>query len=377
MEAGSENTSVISPSDQDIRTSVGRIENLPAVEGCSGVFGQMPGNPAHFDGEAAPAPFEWSSLGDRGLGRVGGKAPCPKGGSTSLDTTQTSVEIGPTLDLGNRYSSEDPGKHKRPGPDGEICGAWWAFECRDCRGTFYAYKGCGDRITCKECRKKYLNRTYARFSPVIEGMKGTLRFMTLTVLNGPVLTERREHLRKSFRKARQRVAWKKIVKGGVYVEETTHSEEFGWHPHVHIIYAGRYFDQKELSEIWKSVTGDSHRVHVRLIKNKEEACRELFKYTLKEKGLPEKILEEARLAFSGRHLVGTFGDLYGEERDNEDQGEDEGMSCPYCGSDSLYRHLPFSWLPRGPPDFNKPKTDDFVKYVPGRCTILPARGRDI
>jgi len=315
-------------------------------------------------------------------GRAGGSAPNrPKGdGSTSFNTSPLSVEIdpkrptGPKLDKSG-FASVDPGSHTRPGPKGEVCGGWWAYQCRDCRKTVYYYKGCRDRITCSDCRRKYMEKTFARFSPVVKSMVGTLRFITLTVKNGMDLKERRNHLRKSFRKLRQRVAWKRVVKGGVYAEETTFGKG-GWHSHVHIIASGKYFPQDELTKLWASCTGDSVIVDIRKITSTKEACKELMKYCLKDAGLPDERLEEARLAFKRARLVGTFGNLYGSERDEEkDAGEEDGMECPYCGSNDLYRHKPFSWIPRGPPDVNMaPVYDRVGKYTPGQPGVLLALG---
>jgi len=403
VEAGSDNTNLSEVSVQDLTwASTGWIDRLPVVGKSQGA--PLNGRPLSISAESRPkggplpnavlarrAPAalvealpKESDPGERGLGRAGAEPPrstqrdrrglgavAPV--STSLDTTPLTVEVGPTLDLDGGYASEDPGSHERPGPEGETCGGWWAFECRDCRGTFYAYKGCKQRITCRHCRRRYMQKTYARFNPVIQSMQMPVRFITLTVKNGPDLKERRGHLRKSFRRLRQRVAWKRHVRGGVYAEETTWGKD-GWHSHVHIIASGKYFPQDELSELWGKCTGDSVIVDIRKISTKEEASKELLKYCLKESGLSEERLLEANEAFKRARLVGTFGNLYGDEQDeDEDQGKDDGMTCPHCGGGDLYRHLPFSWLPRGPPDLNVESFEICGQYVPGQTTVLPAR----
>lgn len=109
-----------------------------------------------------------------------------------------------------------------------------------------------------------------------------LRLITLTLRHSPdSLRTQLDNLRKSFRRLRQRVFWKRCVVGGIGTIEIKRTEGGEWHPHLHIVATGRYVDQAELSKQWLQVTGNSLVVDVREVYTHRAAIEYLCKYVTK------------------------------------------------------------------------------------------------
>ena len=216
-----------------------------------------------------------------------------------LDTLQTSGEHGSKVDEVEGYG---------PGPFGATCGRWMFLGCQSCgerRG--WVYKPCGDRFACRACRKRWGVDTRRRFWPVLQFFQRQrrVRFITLTVKNGPDLKERLDHLRDSMRKLSQRVFWRNAVRMGVRVLEVTWGRD-GWHAHFHILAVGDFLPFAELQAAWKEITGDSYIVNVKSA-DPATVSRELFKYTLKDAGIPSARMDEAKKCLAGRRCVELIG----------------------------------------------------------------------
>lgn len=197
----------------------------------------------------------------------------------------------------------------------------------------YRFDACGSRvIVCRDktCDGKYVlvgnycrNRWCvpcgnARSAHLAECFKSALknersRFITLTIRSdGEPLADLVEHLYASFRRLQRSQFWKNTITGGVAFLETkfNHRKE-RWHPHLHLIVQGKFVPQKQLSEVWETVSGGSRIVDVRLIRSANEAINYVTKYATKPalatiKDHPE-LLIEAILALHGKRMMIRFG----------------------------------------------------------------------
>jgi len=141
----------------------------------------------------------------------------------------------------------------------------------------------------------------------------TLRFVTLTLAHADVpLAQQTARLYRAFKDLRATSWWKDRVDGGAAFLEVTRNAESGrWHPHFHILVAGRYLPQHQLSQLWLDATGDSCVVDVRAVRDREEIARYVTKYVTKPfssnvfKDLAT--LTELVQALQGRRMLVTFG----------------------------------------------------------------------
>jgi hypothetical protein len=183
-------------------------------------------------------------------------------------------------------STEDPSKHR------------------------LAAHACHDRF-CKVCggeRSRLIARNTRDY------LKGApSRFITLTLRNdGRPLADLLKHLYASFTALRKTKLWKTTQTGGVAFLEVKRSPKTGlWHPHLHVLSQGKYIDQPKLSTAWKAVTGDSHIVDIRLVRDEASAVTYVTKYASKPMDgtvtdEPAHLIE-ALHALKGVHTVLTFG----------------------------------------------------------------------
>lgn len=158
-----------------------------------------------------------------------------------------------------------------------------------------------------------------------------LLFVTRTIKNGPVLTERYLHLRSAERKLRQMVRdankgkydllYAEAVAGAGGYEITFNAKKDTWHPHTHesILVPktlSAYELDTEMETIWQKITGDSFITRVREIDSSTpddlvKACCEILKYSFKQKGMTPELQYQAYRLVKGKRLQYTFGDLFG------------------------------------------------------------------
>ena len=184
---------------------------------------------------------------------------------------------------------------------------------------------CKKHLFCPLCAirrgSKQLSSYLSRYKAIIEH-NPTLRpcMVTLTVKNGPDLTERYNHLVTSLKKvtrarsralsgSRDKTEFSK-VKAAVGTYEFTNKNN-GWHPHVHIIaLVEENIDQAKLSKEWHTITGDSFIVDVRPISNPEEPIKgfaEVFKYALKFSDLTLEQQVFAAMQLHKKRLLFSIG----------------------------------------------------------------------
>lgn len=164
--------------------------------------------------------------------------------------------------------------------------------------------------------------------------------VTLTVKDGPVLSERFGHLVDS-----QRELWKRRhrKRGSVLddVEAAVWSYEVKrgrgsdlWHPHLHMVALAEVKpDAQRLAAEWHSITGDSFIVDVRPINQADVASGflEVFKYALKFSDMDVRDTFHAFHVLGGKRLVGSAG-LF------------RGIEIPENLKDETFDDLPFESL---------------------------------
>lgn len=162
---------------------------------------------------------------------------------------------------------------------------------------------------------------------VLEWIKGKkLRFVTLTLKHhAEPLGELMDKLYDAFKRLRKTKAWTSRVAGGVAFFETTWGEKNRWHPHLHVLVEGTYFPQIVLVNEWTRITGDSHVVDVRAVKDLQKTAEYVAKYTAKGWNQSvlarEDVLAEAVETLVGRRTATTFGTWRGFAMHDRDSNE--------------------------------------------------------
>jgi hypothetical protein len=179
--------------------------------------------------------------------------------------------------------------------------------------------------------KSYLDRW-----EVVHAEKPALKpfLVTLTVKDGPDLSERFKHLYKA-----QRELWKRkmriyptaldCVTGAVWSYEIKRGKTSGeWHPHLHMIALAESMpDQAALSTEWHNITGDSFIVDVRPISQDDPVSgfMEVFKYAVKFSDQPPADTVHAWATLRGKRLLGSSGDFRGVEVPDDLLDDPEGL----------------------------------------------------
>jgi hypothetical protein len=199
------------------------------------------------------------------------------------------------------------------------------MECPACRKVF-VYRGCmcGDRFNCPYCRKKRERRLRETYIKVLKRFEYPA-FLTLTLRRKGKLREDVKRLKKAFQKFRRRRDWKKRIRGYFGVIEITKNNV-----HIHMIIDCVWWEQGEISDIWREITGD-YIVDIRRIRDKEKAIKEVFKYVLKDYSLNEEELKEVKEELKGMRLVMASKGLALSSLDTTEISGHQ--KCPFCGED--------------------------------------------
>lgn len=139
--------------------------------------------------------------------------------------------------------------------------------------------------------------------------------LTLTVKDGDDLRERFAHLHAS-----QRELWKRVqrgrgssldgVAGAVWSYEIKRgSGSRSWHPHLHaIVLAESSPSQRQISDEWRCITGDSFIVDVRpIVGDPFDGFSEVFKYAMKFSGQSPEDTFFAWQCLRGKRLLASSG----------------------------------------------------------------------
>jgi hypothetical protein len=140
------------------------------------------------------------------------------------------------------------------------------------------------------------------------------RTVILTVRsNDDPLPQQLRFLRHSFSLLRRTAPWRAAVEGGIYtIEITVNQTTHRWHPHLHIVYAGKYLPQRTLQHHWHAITHGSKIVWIAAINSARSAAMELAAYIGKppdsQTWSPQQYRAYAR-ATKGTRMLQTFGAL--------------------------------------------------------------------
>lgn len=154
------------------------------------------------------------------------------------------------------------------------------------------------------------------------------RFVTLTRRSfGLDLRTTLDRLTDSFSRLRKTPFFRRHFKGGAAMIEVKRGKRSGdWHCHYHLIVVGDYLDQRELSNVWQTITGDSYICDIRRVDDNRKAAAYVAKYVSKPLDpscfIQDLDLVECILALHGRRLCNTFGKWRGVElEERADDGE--------------------------------------------------------
>jgi hypothetical protein len=192
------------------------------------------------------------------------------------------------------------------------------------------------------------NQTEAKIREVMKTTNGRLCFLTLTMKNAATLGGGLARLKEDFAKLkRSKKDWKAHIKGyfGAF-EYTFNPKTNDFHIHLHlIVLRGKFWNQSDISDAWREVTGDSFIVDIREIKNTHKGVKEVCKYPMKPANLmampDDKFLEVVKMKKGTRMFV-SGGCFYNVKLDDDDAADaddnifskfadlTEGDACPFC-----------------------------------------------
>lgn len=188
--------------------------------------------------------------------------------------------------------------------------------------------------TCGECIEIFFDRCKLSFCPLCAKINSTTRYkkaiqilrvlseledyhifmVTFTIKTGTELQDRMKALNDSLRKMQTNNAfWKNFCVAGFRSLEVTRSQR-KWHVHCHYLVVSRidWIDENDLHKLkkyWLSITGDSHVINVKIIKD-DKGIKEVFKYALKGSCFKPKDLYEYAMYSSKHRLYATTGIAY-------------------------------------------------------------------
>lgn len=192
---------------------------------------------------------------------------------------------------------------------------------------------CKSRI-CPTCAPLRVVALEARVRAAVSKIDDA-RLITLTLASSDApLSEQLARLRECFTRLRRRRVWSAHVRGGVATIEVTWSpSRQQWHPHLHIIADGTFWEQAKVADVWEAVTGDSRVVDIRRVPSREALVRYVAKYASKSQdpsGLPASRWIEWCTSTHGLRMASTFGSLHGTLVDHDDA--DEQGPCEHVAS---------------------------------------------
>lgn len=177
--------------------------------------------------------------------------------------------------------------------------------CGNCHHRLVVPVYCKNRF-CPVCSKRRVKIVRHRISSLLDRLqlKGRERLVmvTLTIRSMKDPSDMMDHLVAAFRRLRNRVIWKRRVRGGFYVIEITRNDNM-YHLHIHSICAADYIPWRKLSQQWESVSG-SPGIHIKQT-TKSKAIHYLTKYLTKPSSdIP---IDKLNAALKDRRLFQCFG----------------------------------------------------------------------
>lgn len=193
---------------------------------------------------------------------------------------------------------------------------------------------CRDRL-CPLCSRLRGQQVRHRVRHLVQ-RANSVRFVTFTIPRTEEgLGERIDKLLKAFSDLRRRKFWKGLVKGGLFVIETTRGQRGEhWHVHLHVLVEGEFMPHASLKAEWGAVLGAEAVVDIRATHSREKAVAYVCKYVSKgsdiEEMTPEELCEYAE-GVHRRRLMGTFGSWHRVDV-NEETDEERDAELPRHGT---------------------------------------------
>jgi len=170
------------------------------------------------------------------------------------------------------------------------------------------------RCKCRLCPLCFKARCRSVFIKILHLVQtfDSARFITLTpVSNDLPLRQQISDMRAAFAKLRRTKRWKSKVINGVYTIEITYNRKTKrWHPHLHLIVDGEYYEKRELSRDWLQATGNASIVAIKSCPSRKNVAKYISSYVSKSSDIssfPKAKQVEWSLATHGQRLVQTFG----------------------------------------------------------------------
>lgn len=169
---------------------------------------------------------------------------------------------------------------------------------------------CRDRL-CPTCMRRRAMRVREKLISLVSAMNSP-RFLTLTERDTTEsLSVRMKRLTAAVRRLRRTKAWRRHVSGGVMVWETTRNEAAGtWHPHVHLLVDGAFWNHSDLLAEWKLALGGDGSARIEACPDRVKAARYLAKYLAKDSevgGWRASTIVDFASGMHRRRLIATFG----------------------------------------------------------------------
>ncbi len=242
-----------------------------------------------------------------------------------------------------RVSAEDSLRLK------QCCSAFRVLTCGQHTLRSYPTFRC-KKPFCPDCAAERANRlgrqTEAKIAEAMRTHKGRLCLLTLTMKNAATLDGGLVKLKNAFTKFKRRKEFKEHIKGyfGAF-EYTFNPKTNDFHVHLHlIILRGKFWNQSDISDAWRDVTGDSFIVDIREIKNAHKGVKEVCKYPMKPADLmsiPDEKFKEVVKMKKGTRMFVSGGCFYNVKLDDDADETDEnvfsqfaelteGDACPFC-----------------------------------------------
>lgn len=197
-----------------------------------------------------------------------------------------------------------------------------------CEATHNEVRVCGSSCRhplCEPCRQERAAKIRANLYVLC--IDKEIRFLTLTLRHSDTaLTAQLDRLYRSFSLLRRRKEWAQNVKGGAAFCEVKISERDGlYHPHLHILIEGQWWEHKEISRLWHEITGDSTVVDITRPRVIEDVCAYAVGYCTKSIHSscftdPDR-LDEVQVSLRGRRMCLTFGEWRGQPLEATEKDE--------------------------------------------------------
>lgn len=138
---------------------------------------------------------------------------------------------------------------------------------------------------CPMCAAAKANRVAHSTAEYLDNQPDA-KFMTLTMKHSDTpLREQIDKINRDFRAFRRLKEVSKRCKGGFWFLEIKLGKDDLWHIHLHCLVVSAWIAQKELSQLWLNVTGESMIVDIRKIKDARTAASYAAKYASKPAAL--------------------------------------------------------------------------------------------